>query len=399
MTRQLSLAEARALALTAQGFGSRDGSAVTEERAMRMLKQIAPLQIDSVNVLVRTQYLPLFSRLGAYDREIIDGLAYRRRALFEYWGHMASYMPVEMFPLMRWKMRLAGASVAWQGIRQLADKHPEYIEDVYNEVKDRGPITASDLSDPGRKTGPWWGRAAGKDALEWLFHCGRVTASDRRNFERVYDLTERVIPARALDAPEPNEHDARAELLLRSARALGVATARDLFDYFRLNAPKTRPVLEELIAARALTPVAVEGWKDRAYTLPRARVPAMPGATALLSPFDSLVWDRARTERLFGFFYRIEIYVPAPKRVHGYYVLPFLMNGELVARADLKADRSSRTLLVHAAFAEPHSDKAAVADALARELRAMAVWLGLDNVKVGRLGDLARALATASKRA
>jgi hypothetical protein len=397
--RALTLPETRALALTAQGFGARNSSTITKARALKALQRIAPLQIDSVNVLVRAHYMPLFSRIGAYDRTMLDRLAYKERRLFEYWGHMASYMPVEQFRLMRWKMSSARASAPWKALTEAVQKHRSYIEDVYAEVRDRGPIAASELSAPGTKSGPWWGWATGKLVMEWLFLQGRITAADRRNFERVYDITERVIPAVHLEAPAPDEQSARRELILYAARALGVATANDLFDYFRLNRPKSRPTLAEVELAGELERVSVDGWKDPAFVLPGTRAARPPGATALLSPFDSLIWDRSRTERLFGFQYRIEIYVPAPKRVHGYYVLPFLHDDRLTARVDLKADRKAGTLLVPSAFVEPGTDRGAVAEALAPELVRMAGWLGLGDIRIGKRGDLSRSLSSAVRRA
>jgi uncharacterized protein YcaQ len=396
VAESLSILEARRLAIAAQGFGAR-GKRVDRRAVKKLLDAIAPLQIDSVNVLQRTHYIPIFSRLGPYRSAILDEMAYERRDLFEYWGHMASFMPVEQFPLMRWKMRNATTNDVWKMIAETVRKRPTYVEDVYAEVKARGPISASELSDPGKKAGPWWGWGAGKHALEWLFYCGRITTAGRRNFERVYDLTERVIPKEIYERTPPSEHDARRELLLHSARAHGVGTAKDLFDYFRLNLTKTRPVLAECVAAGELLPVRVEGWKDEAYVLPGTAIPRRARANALVSPFDPLVWYRERTERLFDFFYRIEIYTPPPKRIHGYYVLPFLMDEELVARVDLKADRQTKTLLVQGAFAETGMDRKKVAAALIDELRAMEMWLGLEKIAVRANGDLARPLQSAMR--
>jgi uncharacterized protein YcaQ len=274
---------------------------------------------------------------------------------------------------------------------------PEYLAAVLDEMKARGPLRAGDLRDGGpRKREPWWSWDEAKVALELLFVRGDVTASRLPNFERVYDLTERVLPARVLEQPTPTEHESRVELLALAARAMGVATGSDLCDYFRLNIPKSRAALAELVGDGRLVPVDVEGWKGPAYLDPRARVPRRVNARTLLSPFDSLVWDRPRTERVFGFRYRIEIYTPAPKRQYGYYVLPFLLGDELVARVDLKSDRKESALLVQSAWGEPGVFDEEVAEELLEELVELGGWLGLERVVIGRRGDLADALRRVS---
>jgi uncharacterized protein YcaQ len=390
----LSLAEARRIALAAQGFADpTPRTAVDRRHLRRVLGRVGMIQMDSVNVLVRSHYLPSFSRLGPYPREILDRMAYQRpRELFEYWGHEASLIPMALHPLFRWRMTRGDA---WGGMLRVSRERPEYVASVLAEVAEHGPIGSSDLSDPGVKRGPWWGWADGKRALEWLYWTGRLAAAERRNFQRLYDLPERVIPAEVLSAPTPSEEEAHRGLLRLAARSLGVGTAADLADYVRLTVPEARPRIAELVEGGSLERVTVEGWTQPAFLDPGARVPRQVEARALLSPFDSLVWFRPRVARLFGMEFRLELYVPAPGRRWGYYVLPFLLGDRLVGRTDLKADRKERTLLVQAAYAEPDGDRAEVTAALAGELRRMAGWLGLERVLVRARGDLAPALARA----
>ncbi len=355
------------------------------------------VQIDSVNVLVRSHYLPAFSRTGAYDRDLLDGATYRRRHLFEYWGHEASLLPVALHPLLRWRMARAAAGVgAWGRPTRLARDRPDYIAAVLAEVTARGPVGAGELEQEGSaRGGPWWGWRDSKVALEWLFWIGAVTTAGRRGFERLYDLPERVLPSAVLNAPTPPERDAQRELVRIAARACGVATETDLRDYFRMPVADCRARVAELVEAGELLPVTVAGWRQQAYLDPAARRPRRVEAAALLSPFDSLIWERSRTERLFGFRFRLEIYTPAARRVHGYYVLPFLLDEGLVARVDLKADRAASRLLVRASHLESSADAAVVAPALARELRRMAGWLGLRSLQVERQGELAPSLGRA----
>jgi uncharacterized protein YcaQ len=391
---QLSAARARRIALGAQGFGvPRPTGRVDRRHVRRVLGQIGLIQIDSVNVIVRSQELPLFARLGPHRRDLLPGMV-EDGELFEYWGHEASLLPIELFPLFRWRMDAAGAKAAgWGGLIRLAKERPDYVEAVYDEVAERGLIAASDLDDPGAKSGPWWGWRHGKQALEYLFWSGRLSARRRASFERMYDLTERLIPAEWYDAPAPSADDAHKELLVRAAHSLGVGTARDLADYFRLNIPRARPLLAELVEERRLLPARVEGWAQAAFMHPDAKTPRRVEARALLSPFDSLIWERARTERVFDFTYRLEIYTPQPKRIYGYYVLPFLLGEDLVARVDLKAERAVGTLRVRGAFAEARHDPLEIAGPLAEELALLAGWLGLERVAVDDHGDLAPALS------
>jgi hypothetical protein len=390
---RLSAAEARRVALAAQGFGgARDGVPSTRS-LLRAVERLGVLQIDSVNVLSRAHYLPLYSRFGPYDRGALDKAShYAPRRLFEYWGHEASLLPVATQPLLRWRMARA-AHEAWGGMRRIATDRPELLERVVEEVRERGPLRASAIAEERpKRSGPWWDWSDVKRAFEFLFWSGRLTTARRRGFERLYDLPERVLPRAVIDAPTPTEEDAQRELVRIAARALGVAAVPDLRDYFRLPAAAAAARVQELVESGELAPVTVEGWTREAYLDPGARVPRSVAHRALIGPFDSLIWERSRAERLFGFRYRIEIYVPAPKRVHGYYVLPFLLGDRLVARVDLKADRKAGELLVQAAHAEPGAPAETAAE-LDEELRALAGWLGLDGVRVAPRGDLAGALS------
>ncbi len=397
---KLSAAEARRVALGAQGLAGARPARPGAAAVTRLFERVQVVQIDSVNVLVRSQELPLWARLGAHDRRAIPR-AVERRALFEYWAHEASLVPVELQPLLRWRMDAARTGGAWGGLVKLARNKPDYVAGVLDEFRRRGPLAASELSDAEarRKPGTWWSWGDHKRATEYLFWCGELTASHRTSqFERVYDLPERVLPREVLAAPTPAVHDAQRALLDRAGRALGVATAADLADYFRIKKPVARPLVATLVEDGTLLPVTVEGWREPGFLHRDAAIPRRAEAATLLSPFDSLVWERARTERLFGFRYRIEIYTPAPKRVYGYYVLPFLLGDRLVARVCLKSDRAAGALRVNAAHVEPAAagEERQIAAALAAELRAMATWLGLERVDVARRGRLGHALRQAT---
>jgi uncharacterized protein YcaQ len=398
---QLSAAAARRIALAAQGFARpRPQGEVTRRHIRSVIATLGLLQLDSVNVFCRTHYMPVFARLGPYRRELLDAMAAHgpgpgRRELFEYWAHEASLLPLELQPLLRWRMAQASED-AWKGVSRLAAERPELIEQVYAMVAADGPIRASHTGEVAPKLpGEMWNWHDGKVALEWLFWTGRITAARRVNFERHYDLPERVLPAALLAAPTPSDADAQRELVRIAARAHGVATEPDLGDYFRLPRADSKRRVAELVDAGELQPVTVRGWRAPAYLWPGARRPRRVAARALLSPFDPLVWYRERTERLFGFRYRIEIYTPAHKRVHGYYVLPFLLGEGLAARVDLKSDRQAGVLRVQSAFVEDRPDPHYVAAELAEELAVTAAWLGLDRVEVVRRGDLAAELAAA----
>jgi uncharacterized protein YcaQ len=392
----LSVAQARRIALAAQGFTDpRPSGAIDARHLRRVIGRIGLLQIDSVNVLQRAHYLPLFSRLGPYPTGLLDRAAYQRpRRLFEYWGHEASLLPVEMYPLMRWRM---ADDHQWGGVTRIANERPKLIEWVRDEVRVNGPITAAEMeADVPKRTGNWgWNWSDVKVVLEWLFWRGEVLINRRNtSFARLYDLPERVLPRDVLAMPTPSDADAYRALVAVAARALGVASELELRDYFRLAATSARPAIRDLVDAGELIPVDINESRTPSYLHREAKIPRRVTASTLVSPFDPLIWHRGRTERLFDFRYRIEIYVPAQQRQHGYYVLPFLLGDRLVARVDLKADRQAGVLRVPAAYAEPGAPMH-TASALAAQLVRLAGWLGLDRVDAPVAGDLARPLSVA----
>jgi len=401
----LSLPEARRLAVASQGFGKRPASP-SLDHVRKLAAKIHVFQIDSVNVVARAHYVPAFARLGPYRTDVIDMLAYRKRELFEYWGHAASLLPIALYPLVRYRMR--------------PDETREYMRSprganlakVFDEVGTRGPITAGDLSDPGKRVGKWWGWGEGKARLEHLYDAGLVAISGRRGFERLYDLAERVIPRSALDAASPPREEAMKQLICLATKAYGIGTFADIVGYFKTDGwqdrrppgpwwqkasegrakPIAKRLVAELVEEGRLLPARVESWSEQAYVNPGFRVPPSVEARALVTPFDSLVWERDRIDRLFGMQYTIEIYTPVEKRVYGYYVFPFLLGDTLVARCDLKADRDRRVLMVRSAHLEPGQTAKRVALALAEELRDVQTWLQLDSIEVANKGDLASKL-------
>ena len=399
MTREaLSQGEARRVMLDAQGFGGPRTGAGSVGAVARVVRRTSVLQVDSVNVVQRAHYLPVFSRVGGYDPGLLDRAAGRRpRRLVEYWAHVAAMVPVDLWPLMQHRMlayREGGHE--WAGMRH----RPELVTQVLREVDERGPSTARDLDDGlPRVRDQWgWNWSETKKVLEHLFLAGELAVAGRTpSFERLYDLPERVLPRAVLEAPVPTREEAVRELVRRAARALGVCDERSVRDYFRMQPGEVAPALRSLVAEGELRPVKVEGLRE-AFLHCDARVPRRVRARALVSPFDPLVWERRRTEQVFGFRYRIEIYVPAARRVHGYYVLPFLLGDALVARVDLKADRRAGVLLVQSAHAEEAAPPE-TADELAEALGELAGWLGLDEVRVLPRGDLAGALSPAVRRA
>ncbi|MCP4309431.1 MAG: winged helix-turn-helix domain-containing protein [bacterium] len=388
--RQLSNDQARRIVLAAQGFADpRPKGRVDRRHFRRVIDRTGLLQLDSVNVLQRSHYLPMWSRLGPYSIAALDEFTARSGEMFEYWGHAASLLPVEVHRLFRWRME---EMEPWRRVDGVIGGNPGYVESVLAEIDEHGPLTVSDLSDAGDRTGSWWGHGKGKTALDWLFAKGLITAYRDGNFGRLYDMPERVIAAEKLNAPSATKEEAYRELLLLGARHHGVGTATDITDYYRLNRPTSRPILDEIVVDGDLEEVAVEGWKRPAYLHPTAKLPRRITGAALLSPFDPVVWERDRTERLFGFHYRIEIYVPQPQRVYGYYVLPFLVDGELVGRVDLKSDRKNSVLLVQGSYHEEGRAPDAIAERLAPELADMSQWLGLGDLEVMRRGNLSTAL-------
>lgn len=393
---ELSDSEARRVALAAQGFNAmRRREAVSAAQLRKGMDRLGLLQIDSVNILVRAEYLPLFSRLGCYDLALLDAVtAARPRRFFEYWGHEASLLPIECQPLLRWRMAraLRGQGV-WKQLEPSAGEKRGEADALLARIETEGPLAASDVAGSRASKGMWvW--SAAKHALEWLFWSGLVAATHRRgNFERVYDLPERVLPPAILQLPTPGGVDARRALLARSARALGVATADDLRDYYRISAADARLPIEQLVEEGTILPVRVRGWQPQAYLHRDARPGRKLEGSVLLSPFDPLIWHRPRTERLFGFRYRLEIYTPIHKREHGYYVLPFLLDGALVARVDLKADRKAGTLIVQRAHVEPGAPPCTV-ERLIEAIRRMASWLGLSSLAMAPAAAIDRLFTT-----
>lgn len=394
----LTAGEARRIALGAQGFATPRLDVPGKRHLTKLIERLGVVQIDSVNVVSRTHYLPAFSRLGAYPRTLLEDLAWKkRRPLFEYWAHEASLLPIESQPLFRWRMEDAHDGIGtWKHVARFIRERRDFVDKVLDEIHARGPLAASELDLGHKGEGGWWGWSEAKQAVECLFWTGELTTATRRGtFERVYGLPEKVLPAAILNTPTPTREDAHRELYRRAIRAMGVATAKDLRDYFRMPVEGARARMAELVEAGDMVPVTVKGWKEPAFLDPSARWPRRVDAQALLSPFDNLIWFRERTERMFAVRYRIEIYVPAEKRTHGYYVLPFLEGDALTARVDLKSDRKAGVLIVQSAHAEPWAS-AETPVRLAAELKLMAGWLGLESVRVERRGDLAGALREAA---
>ena len=403
MAVDLSIAQARRLALGSLGFGLRRPAKAGVTHVRATVQRLSAIQIDSVNVLARAHYLPVFSRYGPYPTAVLDDLVHGRRELFEYWGHAACFLPIELYPYLRWRMD--GQVENWGGGEPQTQA---FLEAVFAEVAERGPLSAGEISFGGKSTGAWWGWSDAKRAVEVLFRQGRVAIAGRRNFARLYDIPERVFPPDVLNAKPVPAPEAKKELLVRAVRAMGVGTARDVAMYFHVDqwwdrskvggrrAPaQTHLLFEELVEDGRLEKVTVEGWKEPGYVVPGARIPRSVDARAIVSPFDPLMWERRWTKAVFGFDYQIEIYVPAPKRIYGYYVLPFLLGENFAGRVDLKADRRASALLVQAAYAEAGADPMVVAEALAGELHHMARWLGLEGIQVARKGDLAKPLLAA----
>ena len=393
--RELSISQARRIALAAQGFTDPAPSGRVDRRHLRrVMGRLKLLQLDSVPVVIRTQYLPPFSRLGCYEPSLLDRIAYRDDEWFEAWAHEASLLPVEDEPLLRWQKRRAEQGETWSNLVELARRESGYVAEVLAQVTER-PLTAGELADPRRRDGEWWGsRSLGSIALDWLFRIGAVGVRRRGNFTKEFDLLERIVPADVLARPTPTAEEAQLELLVRSAEALGVGTATDLIDYYRLPVREGRARLLELVEAGRLDTADVEGWTEPAYLHPSARLPRAVDSLTVLSPFDPIVWNRARAARLWGFDYRIEIYVPASQRIYGYYVLPVLCGDQLVARLDLKTDRAAGALRVLGAFAEPGTNGAEVSERLRPHLAELARFVGAATVAYASRGDLMAALRT-----
>jgi len=395
--------EARWLALDAQGLARpRPKGPIGKRNVQSAIDAVGQIQLDAINVVERTQFLVLFSRLGPYDVGLLHDLTGPGGELFEYWGHAAALLPMRNQPLFRWRMEQHGGfhgdSPTYRARREaFRAGHADYIDAVFREVRERGPLAAGQLEDPRRRDGEWWNRRSfGRVTLEYLFAKGDLAAWRTPRFERVYDLPERVIPDAVRALPTPTKDEAQRRLLVLAAQSLGVATVRDLAGYYVIKPNIANLRVAELVDAGELVPLTVEGWNEPGYSIPTVR-PKRPSRTSatLLSPFDSLIWDRSRTSRVFRFEYRIEVYVPEPKRKFGYFVLPLLLGDQLVARFDLKTDRRASTLRVRGAYAEPGPDPDAVALAAAIELDSMRAWLRLDHIAVARRGNLAAGLRRA----
>ena len=396
---EISRDSARRIALAAQGFATpRPSGRIDRRHLRRVIDSVGLIQIDSVNVLVRSQEMPLFSRLGNHPRTLIPD-ATADGELFEYWCHEASHLPVSMHPLVRWRMEEARNGSMWPGLRRVAIEKPKLLKEIRERIFNDGPLVAGDVRTRVGPKGSWWDWDEGKAILEYLFWTGEITAQRRPNdFARVYYAPHEVLPKEVLNLPTPSQGEARREMLLLAAHSLGVGTATDLFDYHRQKPQQARLYLAELVEEGLIEQVRVENWRDPAYMLPGTLRPRNIDVRALVSPFDSLVWCRPRIERIFDFHYRIEIYVPAPKRVYGYYVLPFVLGDRIVARVDLKADRHAGELVVPGAFSEDGVDIKHVAAELMTELCEMAAWLGLDRVRIGTNGDLTTPLAKQNRQ-
>lgn len=388
----ISISAARRICLGAQGFARKKPAAVSARHFGGIMKQLGLIQLDSVNVCARSHYMPFYARLGGYSQEALDSWINTKQRHFEYWAHEASVMSVEKYPLWRWKM---AERASRKPTNSLASEHPGLEADVLAQVQKHGPLTVRELHAPKARNKPWWGHGPAKIALESLFAKGELTALRGESFRRLYDLPERAIPKAILLDERYDKHLAHRQLLLDSAGHFGVGTAKDLADYYRLGTKVAEPILAELVGDGLLEEVAVEGWNVPVYRDPAAKCPRAVRGGTLLSPFDPLVWYRDRGERLFQFHYRIEIYTPKEKRKHGYYVLPFLLDGELVGRVDVKADRKAASLLVPSAFLEAGQKEERVAKALASELERFASWMGLGTIRLGRKGDLMGALRKA----
>lgn len=395
MTATLTAAQARRIALAAQGFGRRPDATPSARHLQQVLGQVGQFQIDSVSVCVRAHYMPLFARLGNYDRSLLERAGDTApRRVYEFWGHAACLIDVQLEPALRWRAE-AHRQRPWRAMQRVLAEHPDLLDKVYGQVAGRGPLTAREVEHEEERTaGSWWNWSAVKSALEWLFYTGELTSAGRNAaFERRYDLPERVLPPAVVAAPTPSEEEARLTLARRAASALGVFTAAGLAEYFYTERPATTAALNRLVAAGEVEAVSVAGWTQPGYLWTAAARPRKVSVDALVAPFDTLVFDRKRLQETFGTHYRIGLYTPKAERVHGYYVYLFVMDDVIAARVDLKADRRAGALLVQSAWLEPGAPEVETAARLAAELRRMAGWLGLSEVVVVEVGTLAAALA------
>lgn len=399
MVETVSAASARRIALAAQGFARPRPASVGTRQLNTLIDRIGLLQLDSVNVFERSHYMPVFARLGHYDKAALDALTFSRGGRYvEYWAHEAAVIPVETWPLMRWRMQQyrekhANDMTAW------AHANGPMIEWLKAELADKGPLPASAIEhDANKRSGPWWGWSDVKIGLEVLFRWGELVSAGRTRFERSYALPEQVLPDAVIHRHVPRD-EAQRLLVQHAASAHGIGTATDFADYFRMSRVDTVAAVNSLVDEGVLLPVTVPSWKHQAWLHRDAHMPRRISAGALLSPFDPVVWDRKRAERLFDFHYRIEIYTPAPKRVFGYYSLPILLDDTVVGRIDLKNDRQAGVLRVQSAWHEEGISPAAVAERVAPLVRSAASWQGLSDITVNDWGTLAAPLAAQLARA
>ena len=384
---------ARRVALGAQGFADATPSGVITKRHMqRAMKRMRVVQLDSIPVVIRTQYMPFHSRLGPYDPALLDRIAYKDDSWFEVWSHEASMLPVESEPLMRWTWDRAREGRTWKNLHEVSVREPGYVQSVLDEVREKGTITGGTLDDPRPQTGDgsgWWHRSLGVMALDWLYRVGELGVRRQGNFEKVFAPIDSIIPEEIRSLPTPAADDAFSELLVQAVQALGVGTAKDIADYFRLSVREARPLLDNLVEDGRILPATVKGWAQPAFADPDAKTPRSISGATVLSPFDPVVWFRERAERIWGFEYRIEIYVPAAKRKYGYYVLPVMVDGHIVARLDIKTDRTAGVLRVLSAHAEEGHNTMATASRVGEAVTDLARLVGVEQVEIVDKGDLA----------
>lgn len=392
--KSLSIRQARRVALGAQGFtNNRPVGRVDRRHLRKCMYNMEVVQLDAVPVVIRTQYMPFFSRLGPYKKDLFDEVAYEEDEWFELWAHEASIAPVEIEPYFRFNKVLAKAGATWKGLHQLATNDPTYIQKVLKEVSHRGPLEAKDLSDPQPRESNGWGhRSKGQLALNWLFRIGEVGIRRGPNFEKRFDLIDRIIPSDILNLPTPDLRGSIKNLMLRSSKAYGVATSSDLVDYFRLPKKEAREAIRELVENKDIEVVRVEKWKEEAYMAKSAVTPRSIDICSLVSPFDPLAWNRSRLLRLFDFRYKIEIYKPEAKRQFGYYVMPLVVGECLVGRFDLKNLHEQKTLHVKGSYGEARIDKEEISRRAYEELSTLARFLGADKIRIEKNGNLADSL-------
>ena len=386
----LSAEEARLISLNAQGFtDKRTANKASASELNSVMDAMKVVQLDAVPIVVRTQYLPFFSRLGNYDMSLYEEIAYKEDQWFELWAHEASIAPVKNEPFFRFIKERAKRGDTWKGLYKVAKEEPEYVKTVLKEVEQRGPLEAKHLNNPRYINQSGWGsRSVGQLALNWLYRIGEVGIRRGRNFEKKYDLITNIVPSKVLSLPSPTEDESLKELYLWAASAMGVASARDIQDYFRTRSAKTPTLLAELVEEGLLRKVAVEGWGLESFAPSDFGTVKQISPTCVLSPFDPITWNRERLRRIFNFDYKLEIYKPKSKREFGYYVMPFMHNGQIVARVDLANRRQTGVLEILGAFCEPSFDREAISKPLWEEISLLATFVGCSTIEIKRRGNL-----------